>query len=198
MAKVSQVILSASLVLLVMIGASGISRAHELEQDTGISGVLHIPPVDEPKAGQQTQLFVSFGDKLDRFNLTDCNCTMTFEKGGKTLQTVPLRPQIAGATLASVTDYEFPSAGDYGISVKGHATNEQFPDFSLPYDVTVENSAENGALSTKKNNSSSVGLLGVGAIALIGVFCYAGIKDGGRYRQQPLTKNTDKRINPKS
>ncbi|MDL2363009.1 MAG: hypothetical protein QFB86_01345 [Patescibacteria group bacterium] len=173
-------------VMLPIIGfTGGAASAHVLKQNGNISGVLHVPPTDEPAAGVDTTLYVAFADKSHAFNLTDCECELHIEQNGKNIHEEPIKPQLAGSTLTSQNMFNFPAIGSYVIEVHGHAKNGQFSDFGLAYTVRVTTDSRSSAPVARNQNTTAIGIISIGVLAGIGVFGVAGARDSGRYRKSP-------------
>ena len=192
MKKIASILgLGLGVLLIVSYGTVGLAAAHVLKQDNGISGVLHIPPEDNPAAGQSTELDESFGDAKDAFTLQDCNCGVVVRQGNRVLQTVKLTPHFSDSTLdAKFATVRFPSIGIYDVIVQGNAKNGAFNNFTLDYLVRVAVSA-NGS-SASSSNGTQVLILGAGALAILGLFAYTYIRAGGRYKMAPAKKATSK------
>lgn len=174
--------LSLPTLLVAVFVTTGLASAHVLKQDNGITGILHIPPEDNPSAGQPTEMDESFGDQAGRFSLPDCDCMMSIKGGGKVLQTVPLKPYFSGATLDSVATVQFPTVGVYDVVVTGRAKDHKFPDFQLDYLVRVALNA-NGTPATA-NDGGDVVIISLGSLAILGLFAYTGISAGDRYKKK--------------
>jgi hypothetical protein len=186
--KFQQIVLAAALFVgVATFGIANNASAHVLRQANGtISGVLHIPLSDQPRAGEPSKLNVTFGDKENKFSLVNCICTMTIKQYGKILQTIELKPQMAGAALTSSSTYEFPSLGAFDIIVHAKAKAGEFREFNLAYDVDVESDARAGSTEVVRQDTSPIFLLGAGTLAGIAVFAVAGARDSGRYRPAPI------------
>jgi hypothetical protein len=174
--------LSFGALLLVVCGTTGLAAAHVLKQDNGISGVLHIPPEDNPQAGQPTELDVAFGSTNNTFSLADCNCQIITKSRNQVLQTVTPQPYLSGATLASRATVQFPQAGVYDVIVKGRAKDGTFNAFQLDYLVRV--TAPAGATSPS-NNGSSVVIISAGSLVILILVAYNAIQSGQRYKPKP-------------
>lgn len=170
-----------ALVMVITVTSAGTASAHVLKQNNGISGVLHIPPDDNPKAGEVTTLGISFGDKPGAFSLQDCDCSVAIAQNGKTLQTVTPAPALAGATLDSYSKVTFPSIGVYDIVATGSSKSGAFAKFTLDYVVRVATDVNGGAVPVAKSTSVTPIIIGLGSFGLIAVVAYGAIGQGGRY-----------------
>jgi hypothetical protein len=177
-----RLLLSLPVLLIVVFGTTSLASAHVLKQDNGIDGILHIPPEDNPEAGQPTEMDEAFSDQQNRFSLPDCDCMMSVMSNGKVLQKVALQPYFSGSTLDSKATVQFPSIGIYNVSVTGSAKDHKFPNFTLDYLVRVAVNA-NGTGATA-NDGGDVLIIGVGALAILGLFAYTGISAGERYKKK--------------
>lgn len=158
--------------------------AHVLRQGNGISALLHIPPIDQPRAGETTDLYVSFGDKNKTFNLQNCRCTVAIEKEDKVLTKLPLKPTLPGATQEGMVTYTFPSVGTYDLAIEGSAVNGQFSKFALPYDVQIASDINVSSTMHKRNINPEIAMISAGLLLGIAVFAVAGARDSGRYRKK--------------
>lgn len=174
MKRASLLLLTLAMVLLPL----GTVQAHVLREDHGISGVLHMPPSDEPRANEPTSLNISFGDKNGTLNLADCNCNLQVSKDGKDLAKVPLKPQ---AKLSAAGTYTFPAIGVYDVVVTGTPRNSAFPTFQLTYIVRVASDVRTTASLERKNSNTVLLIVSFGVLAGIALLANAGMRDGGRY-----------------
>lgn len=149
---------------------TGQVAAHVLKQDHDISGVLHIAPDDAPVAAEPTVLDVSFGDAKNAFNLTNCDCQVMVKKDTRAVQTVTLRPSLAGSTLNSTATVQFPVIGVYDVIVRGSAKDGSFPAFQLDYPARVATTA--GGSRASSNNVIIVVIIGLGGLAILSLFAY--------------------------
>ncbi|MGC1176474.1 MAG: hypothetical protein WA843_00225 [Candidatus Saccharimonadales bacterium] len=172
------VVIVLSMTALFLIGSNGVARAHVLKQDNGISGVLHIPPEDNPEAGQPTTLEVSFGDAKNAFSLQHCDCRALVKNNGQLVRTAALRPALAGATLNATTSVQFPVIGVYDVIVEGVPKDGTFHAFQLDYLVRVVGGTPSDASGS---TGSSVVIVGVGSLIVLCMVAYSAIQRGGRY-----------------
>ncbi len=188
--------ISLGLVLLLTTGLSGgVAKAHVLKQNNGISGVLHIPPIDEPNAGELTKLDISFGDQTSGFNLQDCDCKVSIARDGKILQTVLPEPALQGATLESVSRVTFPKVGVYDIIATGSDKAGTFPSFKLTYTVRVasgEGAVTTSPVKSMTNSGPTMLIVGVGSFAVLAMLAFVAIGQGGRYTTTPEANKTKK------
>jgi hypothetical protein len=181
------------------------AAAHVLKQDNGISGVLHIPPEDDPSAAQPTELNLSFGDARDAFSLADCNCTVVVKTStgagsiARVVETAPLHPYYSDSTLDSKTSVTFPTIGVYNVIVKGSARDSKFPAFQLDYLVRVATSAD-GSTAPANNNGTAVVFISVSSLIILGMIAYTNMRVGGRYvtpSKETRKKTSLKKVNKK-
>lgn len=168
------------LIMLLVIASSGSVSAHVLKQNNGISAVLHVPPEDNPTAGEKVELNIAFGDKTNKFNLMNCNCKVLIQSDGQTINTYDTKPALEGATEAGSVDTVFPKPGIYHVLVTGQSTNDSFQTFRLDYTLRV--SADSANRANSKKPTTEIAIIGVGSILIIGMFAYNGISFGERYK----------------
>ncbi len=189
------VIVTVAVLSLVVSANLGVAQAHVLKEDNGISAVLHIPPDDNPKANEPTQLYLAFGDASNKFSLQNCDCQVIVKNNGQTVQTEVPQPALAGASLNSKVTITFPSVGVYDVVANGKAKDASFHAFQMNYLVRVATTATSvDNTSHKAASASSVLLISGGSLAVLGLFAYNSIKHGGRY----AAKSTSKQVTSKS
>jgi hypothetical protein len=169
---------------IVLVGTAMIvpAEAHVLKEDNGITNVLHIPPEDNPIAGQNTELDFSFYDQKDAFSIEDCNCDVLMQSNGKTIQSTVVRPYAKGAELTGLADVRFPKIGIYNLVIKGSSKTNAFPNFQLIYLERVATSA-NGQSLPKSTNGSEPVLIGVASLVILGMVASSAIANGKRYKK---------------
>ncbi len=173
--------LTLSLLLMAGFGTTGLAAAHVLKQDNGTSGVLHIPPEDNPQAGQPTELDIAFGNQANAFSLQDCVCKVMIKSNDQVLQTVQLEPYASGATLDSKATVRFPAAGVYDVIISGSAKDGRFHAFQLNYLVRVTGVAN----APGTNNGASVIIISAGSLIILAMIAYSAVKAGQRYQRKP-------------
>ncbi|HVX23898.1 MAG TPA: hypothetical protein VG992_00950 [Candidatus Saccharimonadales bacterium] len=160
----------------------GLAAAHVLKTDNGVSAVLHIPPEDNPVAGQATELEVSFGDIHDAFSLADCHCSVTVQLAGRTLTKTTPQPALAGATLDSVAVVRFPNPAVYNVIVAGSSRDGAFPHFRLVYPVRVI--SKTGTNNQRRSAASEeVLIISAASLIVLGMVAVNAIRTGGRYKE---------------
>lgn len=179
------------LVLSLLFGAPpGVASAHELNEDNGIAGVLHIPPDDNPRAGQPTELDITFGDQNKLFSLQDCTCEVVVKQAATLLQTALAQPVVEGASLASAVTVTFPTPGSYDVVVSGSSKKGTFHNFSFDFLVRVSNGANQTSAPTNKLGRDVV-IIGLGSLIILAMFAYIYIKHGKRYASPPKPRNKE-------
>lgn len=175
--------------VLILFNSIGLASAHVLKEGQGVSAVLHIPPEDNPVAGQPTELDISFGDKNNNFSLLDCSCQLLIVSGGKVLQKLVPSSALSGATLDSVVTAQFPHVGVYHIIISGSAKDDKFNDFKLDYSVRVASDTNGTAM--KNGNGDEALVVGSGGLIILALLAYRGIVRGGRFTRptQPSSKS---------
>lgn len=152
--------------------------AHELEQDNGISAVLHIPPDDNPVAAKKTQINIAYGDKNKKFSLKKCSCTISVVRNEHVLSSVPARPALPGSSLDSAVEVVFPSKGQYEIRASGKAIDNSFAEFQVEFPVKITQSS----IDTKAKAAFAIMILAAGTILINIVIAYSFISKGNRYK----------------
>jgi hypothetical protein len=112
--------------------------AHQLKIDGSMGVTIHIDPDDEPRAGTESKIYVTFEDSSGRFNPanpSNCICTLTIFSGEQ--QVVQL-PVVNGGAYAQLR-YTFPTSGKYTAVVEGKPTGEgqRFGAFKTSYEYYV-------------------------------------------------------------
>jgi hypothetical protein len=175
-------VVEASLIVLaaLTLATSGLAAAHVLKQDNGVAAVLHIPPDDNPHAGQTTELQLAFDSTGGTFGLSACHCQLAVESNGKAIQTVGIRPAAAGDQVDGVAAVRFPAAGVYQLAVTGSSTNQSFGSFQLDYLERV--TAPPDTRASPAQNGTDVLLIGAGGLVILALLAYSAIHQRGRYR----------------
>lgn len=120
------------------------ASAHVLKTDGTIGAVLHIEPDDNPTAGVEITYQLAFADTTNKFQLSQCDCSVSIYQDGKALDKSPLT---VSGSLASVDTYTFATAGVYTMVISGMPKpGDSFQPFSLSYIVRAE---ANKQLSTQ-------------------------------------------------
>jgi len=154
-------ILSVALIL----AFSPTAFAHTTVFDGDIGALLHVNPNDDPIAGEASDLhFNLLSDKFD-ISIADCTCKVTISLlDKKLLEKVILESEEGfGPRVASVP-FIFPKKGVYQIVLSGQSRTEQFPDFSLKYDLRIEKEVE--GIPIQKNVFTYL-LLGGGVLLIL-------------------------------
>lgn len=191
-------LLGLALVLaLTTLATSSVAEAHVLKQNNGIAGVLHIPPNDDPQAGEVTTIGVSFADKKGAFSLQDCDCKVELEQNDKILQTVTPEPALAGATLDSYSKITFPRVGDYHIHASGSAKDGAFSSFDLEYEIHVASglgaATATKPVGSKSNSGATMLVVSIGSLFALAMVAFVAIGQGGRYKKvQPVINKRSK------
>lgn len=192
--------LHAALAVLIIVMFAGFSlrpplaTAHVLTQNNGISGVLHIPPEDNPPANTPVRLGVSFADTSNKFSLTNCDCKIILQRNGKVVKTLPIKPYFKGSSLSGLATAAFPEVGAYYVIVKGTSTDGSFEAFQLEYLVRVTGNSASNTTSVQSDAGTSVIIISLGSLVILILFAYIAIQSGPRYKSQPKP-NKGKTIN---
>ena len=182
--------ISLGLLPLLLLTTGGLVSAHVLKEDNGISGVLHIPPEDNPEAGQPTELDESFGDAQNTFSLQDCSCKVVVTMNNQTIQTTIPTPALSGASLESVAIINFPAVGVYNVIFEGSAKDGKFHTFNLNYLVRVPTVV--GGTTQVSGQGQEVLVIGLGNLAILIMVGVAMVRGGGRYARKPSIKSSGK------
>jgi hypothetical protein len=175
-----QITLSMLSIIFVICYWQGIAAAHVLKEDHGIAAILHMPPDDNPVAGQQTELDFSFGDDAQRFSLQTCDCTVSVKHNSQLIQKSRPKPAVSNAPLDGIVMANFPQTGVYDVVVDGHPNNSEFQAFQLTYTVRVATAANNAT-----GKGSEILIIGAGSLAILVLVAYNNIQSGGRYAMPP-------------
>jgi len=169
------------LVLLVFVSAGqGTTSAHELKEDNGISAVLHIPPDDNPKSGQDTLFYFAFSSQQPGFDLGYCKCQVSFQASDNRLNTAPLTQDVSDPLSASAS-LTFDKPGAYNVIVRGQTGTSADSTFSLNYLVRVVAGTSAAQTAARQTASWQVILLGVTGLVIVGVIASEMIRRGSRY-----------------
>lgn len=125
------------------------SFAHILESEGSVGAVLHINPDDDPLANNESIIYLEFKDKNNRFQLQNCDCTVTVLKSGEKIHTQSLTPTNDTENTGTF-NYIFPEKNIYKIKVTGKPyQGNSFEDFTFTYDIRV--ARENSDNLTRDN-----------------------------------------------
>ncbi|HEX8182925.1 MAG TPA: hypothetical protein VF575_04985 [Candidatus Saccharimonadales bacterium] len=163
----------------VLVGATPVS-AHELQQDKGVSAVLHIPPDDNPYAERETFLNFNFTSQNGRFDLRRCDCVVTAQDGINRPITSPLYSTDKSA-IKGYAGINFPAAGVYEVDVQGFAAGYAGERFKLAYQLRVVSPSASDESSSDLGSGWQVIMLSLTALLLLGIVANELIKRGGRY-----------------
>lgn len=111
-------------------------KAHVLERDGAISGIMHMAPDDEPVGGEETPIHIDFADENNQLIISNCECRLTVSTADNEIiidQAIESSPQ---TPLHGYTNVTFPRKGIYTVVVKGRSA--VVPPFELVYAVRVE------------------------------------------------------------
>ncbi len=177
MRQLRLIIIITNIVLLV--GIPQLAFAHELEQNNGISAVLHIQPDDNPIAGRKTILNISYGDSAKKFTLENCDCKISLVRNEKVLTTVKATPAHLHSTLESSAEIVFPSPGEYEIRASGRSNNNTFPDFEIEFPVKISKNIKKDTI----NDGYKVLIFAAGTLLIVIFAAFTYIKNGKRYNK---------------
>lgn len=148
------------------------TKAHVLKTNNSIGAVLHIAPDDDPVAGDESNFFIEFKDKEDKFTPQTCECTVKIFKKGEEIFSQPLfQNAINPSSNEAVFSFTFPDKDIYTLKVQGTPINSSFTPFTLSYDIRVSREIEQ-AIETSSENTTWTR---THIIHAIGVFIITGI-----------------------
>lgn len=177
-----------SLLLLpvVMLATAGSAGAHVLEQDNGVSAVLHIEPTDDPVAARPTPLQFEFANNVGSFRLADYDTKLVVIENNRLVHEYAVEPASASAGEASVT---FPQAALYDVVLTGTPVVAGAPQFRLDYRVRVA-----GVTSTTGHRvaaSLQVILISALSVILLTMVAVSNVRIGKKYAPPaPATKKS--------
>jgi len=191
MRKFSDVLIAQTAVLFfVAFAIPVIVSAHVLKEDNGTSAVLHIPPDDNPTAGEQVKLSISFRDKAKTFSLTKCKCEILIQKNGQTEQTAKIEPASSGAELVGFATATFEKPAAYRVILQGTSMSGAFESFKMSFPIRVSASST----STSNRPSSEIIIIAAGSLIILAMFAYTSISYGGRYKKSNRVSRTTNNV----
>jgi hypothetical protein len=115
------------------------AEAHVLKTDKDIGVIMHIDPEDDPIIASPANLFFELKDRSNKFNSTQCDCTIKILKAEKELFQTNLFERVTTPTLQSANiSYVFPEKGVYTIQIHGTPNQVgQFQEFTIPFDLRI-------------------------------------------------------------
>lgn len=163
----------------------GSAWAHELEQDNGISAVLHIAPDDNPVAGRDTPLDLAFTSQQPGFDLRYCACIVNIQTSADRLFTASV-VSINNLPTEGQAVVKFPRAGVYNIAVQGFTSDKLHDRFRLNYRTRVIPAAGAAAdAAARTARSTQIIMLSLTGLVLLAVLASEVIRRGGRYDKKP-------------
>lgn len=144
--------------------------AHSTQAEGSIHAVLHINPVDDPVALEDSSLQFQFFDDQKMFSLLICECRLDVTHGSSTVQTFTLPTGTLFDRMGARVPIVFPAAGVYTLTVTGSPKTAEFKPFTLVYDIRVENPRQSTGSLMHHVSSSFFQVHGVHlAIYLVGL-----------------------------
>ena len=165
------------LVIFCFLFSSATTYAHFPVTDGDMTVTLHVDPNDDPVAGKQSHLFFLFDDATKKFDLADCNCSVSItELGGKTstqklIQSKASKLSIWGTSIS----YVFPERNVYHIVLTGNPIKQNaFKPFTVIWYFRVD-TVNSGLVQPRQGIPDIVELvtafgIGVMFLILIGLF----------------------------
>ena len=115
--------------------APAVASAHELKFDGNMGAVLHFNPDDNPTTGAPTDFLIFFNDETGKFKLSGCDCSVTFLKDGRAIDTEQL---VLSTDQISDNHYTFTEPAVYSFHVVGTPkVADSFQPFTLDYEVRI-------------------------------------------------------------
>lgn len=168
---------------LLFVGWQGSVGAHELKEDNGVSAVLHIPPDDNPKSGQDTLLYFAFSSTNPEFNLGYCKCQVSYQATDNQLRAAAINPAEDDPSSGYAT-VNFARPGVYTITVRGMVATDPGNTFEISYRVRVSAGSSLDEAKIRKTASLQIILLSLTGIVIVGVVANEMIRRGDHYRKK--------------
>jgi hypothetical protein len=179
------------LFMMLLLSQSPLAAAHVLKQDNGVDAVMHIPPDDNPIAGQTTNLEFLFSKDAGGFQLNDYSINVQVTDNGKSVQKEAVTPAFFGSADQGDTAVMFPKIGVYQLMLMGTAKSSTNPSFMMTYLVRVASSV-NGQSMTTSNNGIEVVLIGLTVAVVFGMVTVRQVMNGRRYAKVKSSKSNKK------
>ncbi len=132
--------------------------AHVLKASDSVGAVLHISPDDDPVVGQESDFFLQFKDKENKFRPENCSCVVSVKQSGKEVFSQQLFENNTNPTLENASfRFTFPQKDIYTVTITGKPNTENtFSSFTLTYDIRVAREKE----TTRTKETSGDGTIG--------------------------------------
>jgi hypothetical protein len=179
-----RILVSSLALVMLMFAVPGTVSAHELEQNNGVSVVVHIPPFDAPEANTPQTLEFELGSTATAFSLTNYRLTLIVSEESKTIVSEPAAPAFFGSATKAKAMVTFPKIGVYDVALQGKSVTPGKPDFAVSYSVRVASSKT----ATMPNDGSEALWVGGTIFICFLMFTAARIIDGGRYSKKKAHK----------
>lgn len=137
------ILIAAFLAIALSAVSASIASAHVLKVDGSIGAILHIPPDDNPIAGEPTTYVMTFSDDADAFNLKHCDCHLIVRDDARVVHEQAMG---GGSATVSYTTLAVSRPGVYTFSFEGKPiASATFQPFRLDYTIRVSGSATDRA-----------------------------------------------------
>lgn len=115
------------------------AQAHVVKNTGTVGVVMHIAPQDDPTAGEETTLHLTFKDTSEKLWIRECDCTLNLMQSGDVISSIQLKDDVVVETIqVSRPVIIFPEMGVYELVIAGSPLDgESFESFELRYPVRV-------------------------------------------------------------
>jgi hypothetical protein len=125
--------------------------AHFLQAESGIGGLIHIDPNDDPIIGQVSNIFIDLKDSQNRLTEANCNCTIKILENEQEISSRGVQViKSEDGQLYVTSQFTFPKKGSYIVRMEGKSTNSMFPDFRLDFDFFVSQKSRQNETDSKQ------------------------------------------------
>jgi hypothetical protein len=150
-----------------LFGSFSVAQAHFLVTDTGIGGIIHIDPDDNPIIGEKSNIFIDLKDQKNRLQEGNCECTVKILKNEQEIANYPVKiVKGQDGSLFVPSEYVFKEKAVYTIRLEGKSKTKVFDDFRLDFDFYVERGLEKTGYGSRYIWVS----LCVSVVVLVGIF----------------------------
>ena len=148
---------------LVVLGLPGTTSAHELNEDQGISAVMHIIPDDNPVTDRETQINFEFKNENPGFDLATCSCQIAV-KGSTGTSVVSPITHVQNSKTSGLAIAKFMTPGATNIAVSGYGSADHVSKFHLNYEISVRPIATTVA---PINHAETYGVIGISTASIL-------------------------------
>lgn len=127
-----------SILSLIIIAWPTTGLAHVLVNQNTVGAVLHIAPDDNPYAGVDSRVMLTFKDTAGRFTVADCDCRLELHEKDQLIDQSTVEETGTDTGTATIT---FPRQATYDLKIIGQPrTTGQFEAFTITHTVNVARS----------------------------------------------------------